>query len=270
MSQFFTTEKGDIPEVHPGFRLLTVKSNALGRRADITVFNPVEKAGSKSLPVVLLLHGVYGSHWAWALSGKAHLILLDMMQKKQVEPMVLVMPSDGLYGDGSAYVPHNDANYESWIVRDVLDAVRENVEGVSKASPVFITGLSMGGYGALRLGAKYPSVFKAFSGMSSITGFEQMKIFVQDYSSLYASATEHYDVIDLMLKNRERLSPFRFDCGSEDVLIAHNRQLHHELLSNKIPHEYQEHTGGHSWQYWQDHLPENLLFFQSVLTGTAG
>lgn len=265
MSNFFTTEKGSIPEIHPGFRLLTIKSNALGRRADITVFNSVEGTRVKSLPVVVLLHGVYGSHWAWALSGKAHLILLDLIQKNLVEPMVLVMPSDGLYGDGSAYVPHRDANYEAWIVRDVLEAVRENVEGVDQHSPVFITGLSMGGYGALRLGAKYPSVFRAFSGMSSITGFEQMKIFIQDYPALFDNATEHYDVIDLMLKNRERLSPFRFDCGSEDVLIEHNRTLHHELQANKIPHQYQEYPGGHSWQYWQDHLPENLLFFQSVL-----
>lgn len=269
MSHFFTTENGNIPELHPGFKLLTVKSSALGRRADISVFNPAQGTSCSALPVVILLHGVYGSHWAWALSGKAHQILLDLLQKNLIDPMVLVMPSDGLFGDGSAYVPHRDANYEAWIVRDVLEAVRENVEGVTPESPAFITGLSMGGYGALRLGAKYSSVFRAFSGMSSITGFDQMKIFVQDYASLFESASEHYDVIDLMLKNRERLSPFRFDCGSEDVLIEHNRLLHGELLANNIPHEYQEHPGGHTWQYWQDHLPENLLFFQSVLRPTV-
>jgi putative tributyrin esterase len=59
MSEFFTTETGDLPEFHPGFRMLTVKSNALQRRADITLFDGSVAMGKQvsGLPVVILLHG---------------------------------------------------------------------------------------------------------------------------------------------------------------------------------------------------------------------
>ena len=72
MSEFFTTETGELPEFHPGFRMLTVKSNALKRRADITLFDGAVATGKSvsGIPVVILLHGVYCSHWAWAVSGR--------------------------------------------------------------------------------------------------------------------------------------------------------------------------------------------------------
>ncbi len=72
MSTFFTMEEAYISP----FQVLTVKSPSLGKRADITVFNPEKnKSSVKSLPLVILLHGVYGSHWTWSLKGKVHLIL---------------------------------------------------------------------------------------------------------------------------------------------------------------------------------------------------
>lgn len=67
MSDFFTIEMSDPRFEFEGLRQLTVKSHALGRRADVTVFDP--KAGTDALPLVILLHGVYGSHWAWTMKG---------------------------------------------------------------------------------------------------------------------------------------------------------------------------------------------------------
>jgi putative tributyrin esterase len=64
-----------------------------------------------------------------------------------------------LFGDGSGYVPHKTENYERWIVEDVIEVIKEQLPMVTQNSPIFITGLSIGGFGALRLGAKYPSVF---------------------------------------------------------------------------------------------------------------
>ena len=263
MSRFFTTETGDLPEFHPGLRMLTVKSDALKRRADITLFDGAAATGKQAdgIPVVILLHGVYGSHWAWTLNGRAHEVLLSMMREGRVEPMLLVMPSDGLYGDGSGYLPHRDADYESWIVDDVVAAVRENCPGVTADSKFFITGLSMGGYGALRLGARHPQLFSGFSGMSSITGFDQMKLFVQDFETLSGNVLRRDEVLDELLQNESRLKPFRFDCGSEDLLIEYNRDLHQRLEEKGIEHEYREHPGAHRWVYWQEHLGDQLEFF---------
>jgi S-formylglutathione hydrolase FrmB len=179
--------------------------------------------------------------------------------------MILAMPSDGLFGDGSAYVPHQQENYESWIVEDVVQVMREQFPVITADSPLFITGLSMGGFGALRLGAKYPELFRAFSGLSSITHFEQLQLFIADFPALQAAALEQDGVFDWLQKNREKIAPFRFDCGSEDLLIEHNRLLHQDLTALNIPHHYEEFPGGHSWEYWETHIAKTLLFFNACL-----
>lgn len=261
MSQFFTTETASFG----GLQFITVKSNALRKRADITVFSPVVPHSLQDVPLVILLHGVYGSHWAWAVKGQAHQTLQQLVSEGRLRPMVLVMPSDGLYADGSGYLPHCSADYEKWIVEDVIQVAKEQVQGITDVSPVFIAGLSMGGFGALRLGAKYPQLFKSFSGLSSITHFEQIGAFVQDFEQLKQDTTTQDGVLEWMLLHRQRLPLFRFDCGTDDPLIAYNRALHATLTTHQIPHLYEEYAGGHTWEYWHEHLAETLLFFESQL-----
>ena len=259
MSQFFTTEIAESGGLH----LITVKSNALGQRVDMSVFVPATAVSSS--PVVILLHGVYGSHWAWSVKGKAHLTAQRLIQEGKIQPMILAMPSDGLYGDGSGYVPHGDANFEQWIVEEGPQVLQEQFPVVTSESPLFITGLSMGGYGALRLGAKYPQVFQGFSGLSSITQFEQMAQFVSNFAQLQKDALELDGVLEWLVNNRTQLPPFRFDCGSEDILIDANRQLHRELMEQGIAHVYEEFPGGHEWPYWELHLEDSLKFFNECL-----
>lgn len=259
MSSFFTTENAFFQGLH----FLTVKSNALKKRADLTVYTPTATEGV--LPIVILLHGVYGSHWAWTMKGKVHETAQKLMDSGQIKPMILAMPSDGLYGDGSGYVPHQTADYERWIVEDVIQIVKEQFAQATDDSPVFITGLSMGGFGALRLGAKYPSLFRAFSGLSSITHFNQLAEFVADFDQLKSDALEQDGVGKYLLQNKDSLPPFRFDCGREDILIELNRELHKTLTDNNLPHIYQEFEGQHSWEYWEEHIADTLLFFNQQL-----
>ncbi len=260
MSQFFTTEISSYEVLD----FITVKSNALKKRADITIFNPSKNdISDKPLPLVILLHGVYGSHWAWTTKGKVHETAQRLVTEGKIKPMVLAMPSDGLFGDGSGYVPHKTENYEKWIVEDVIDVMKEQYPQITYESPIFISGLSMGGYGALRLGAKYPHLFKAFSGLSSITHFEQLEQFVSDFQTIKNQATEQDGALDWMIKNKAILPPFRFDCGSNDVLIEQNRKLHSKLINQQIPHVYEENQGEHSWDYWKEHIAKTLLFFNS-------
>lgn len=259
MSSFFTIENAFFQGLH----FITVKSNALKKRADLAVYTPSTTEGV--LPIVILLHGVYGSHWAWAVKGKVHETAQKLIDAGQIKPMMLVMPSDGLYGDGSGYVPHKTADYERWIVEDVIEVIKEQFPQATNESPIFITGLSMGGFGAMRLGPKYPSLFRAFSGLSSITHFSQLGEFVEDFQQLKTDALEQDSVWDYLLKNKDHLPPFRFDCGSEDILIEHNRELHKNLSINNIPHTYQEFSGGHSWEYWEEHIADTLLFFNQYV-----
>ncbi len=207
-----------------GLTFVTVKSRALAGRADVTLFAPVEAQNLKDVPLVILLHGVYGSHWAWAIKGHAHRTLQRMVAAGEIPSFALAMPSDGLWGDGSGYVKHGTQNFEKWIVEEVPVAAHTTLSCVSEKSLLFIAGLSMGGFGALRLGAKYPERFRALSGHSSVTHFDQMKPFVEEDLSRFRISSEDRSVLETMTRNKAKLPPFRFDCGTEDSLLEGNRE----------------------------------------------
>src|SRR5579872_4096578 len=143
-SDFRTVEISEPRFEADGLRWITVKSRAVGHRADITLFVPKESAGLTDVPLVILLHGVYGSHWAWTLKGGTHRTTQCLIDAGEIPPMVLAMPSDGLWGDGSGYLRQPGADYERWIVEDVPLAARGAVPALSEKSPLFINGLSMG------------------------------------------------------------------------------------------------------------------------------
>jgi S-formylglutathione hydrolase FrmB len=264
--RFRTIEVSDPRFEHEGLREVTFKSPSLRRRADMTVFVPAAAAGRRDVPLVLLLHGVYGSHWAWARKGGAHRTADRLIRERVIPPMVLAMPSDGLWGDGSGYLSHPAEDFEHYIVDEVPACVADVVREVSTSSPSFIAGLSMGGFGALKLGAKHPRRFRAVSGHSSITHFAQMAKFVEEPLASYGPPPEaEQSVVHWMVANRSHLPAIRFDCGVGDPLLQENRRLHEALDANAIPHRYEEFPGGHEWPYWEHHLADSLRFFGGLL-----
>ena len=264
-SRFRTIEVSDLRFDTTGLTWVTVKSKALRQRADITLWLPEQSSSARDLPLVMLLHGVYGSHWAWALKGGAHKTAARMIEAGEIPPLALAMPSDGLWGDGSGYVKHQAQDFETWIAAEVPELTRQITPSVTEASPVCISGLSMGGFGALRIAAKFPERFAAAGGHSSITEFEQMKLFVEEPLESYQCRPADCSVWETLRRNRDRLPPLRFDCGTEDLLIEHNRSLARQLKDAAIPHVYEEFPGGHEWPYWELHLADMLKFFaQSI------
>lgn len=260
-SSFRTIEISDPNFEQSGLRFMTIKTPNLRGRGDICLFVPHQAQDHEHLPIYILLHGVYGSAWAWALKGGAQQSFQQLLDEEMVQPAVIAMPSDGLWGDGSAYFTHHQKAFDKWIVEDVPLAIAENIVGTSTASPLCIGGLSMGGYGALSLGARFSDRFRAISGHSSITRLEQMAQFVEEPLGDYTKESKTPNVIDSILAHRDQLPPIRFDCGVADELIQANRSLHQEMLAANIPHEYQEYPGGHEWPYWQDHVRKTYLFF---------
>jgi S-formylglutathione hydrolase FrmB len=171
------------------------------------------------------------------------------------------MPSDGLWGDGSGYLKHKDKDFAKWIVSDVPKAIYENIANVSQKSVLCIAGLSMGGYGALKLGAEFSDKFNAISAHSAITKFSEMGDFVEEPLDSFELNDSEIDVIEVMRANPSQIPALRFDCGRTDNLIAGNRLLHTQLLELGVPHEYEEFDGAHEWAYWQKHLEKTLRFF---------
>ncbi len=258
---FRTTEISDPAFESGNLRFITVKTPNLKGRGDICIFVP-PMDNLKDIPLVVLLHGVYGSAWAWSQKAGVHITALQMIEKGEIPPMAITMPSDGLWGDGSGYVPHDGHNFEKWIAEDVPAAVIENIPCVSEKSERFISGLSMGGFGALRLGIKYAEKFTAISAHSAITDLTQMPLFVEEPLDGYLQEDESENSVWGMIeKNRARLPKLRFDCGREDQLIEYNRTLHQQLSDAGIDHLYEEFRGGHEWPYWEEHIKDTLLFF---------
>jgi len=239
-------------------QFVTRKSESLGGRGDITLFVPPAEGGP--MPLVILLNGVYGSHRAWYEQGDAHHTALRLIGDGRIRPMVLAMPADGLWTLGTGFVRHVDGAYEHWIMEDVIGAARETVPDLGPE--VFLAGLSIGGYGALRLGAKYGGLVRGISAHSPITRLHDMARFVPEPNSYLGD--EPFAGV-WIARHRATLPPLRFDCGTEDPLLDASRRLHDELVRQNVVHLYQEYPGAHDWDYWKTHLADSLLFFEQRL-----
>lgn len=247
---------------HLGVRLLTLYSPALRGRGDVTLFVPPGAGGP--LPLLILMHGVCGSHWNWWALGNLPGIAREMLTSGETVPFVIAMPSDGLWSDGSGYLAHKGFDAESWIIDDVPAGVREHFPEI-QSDKVFLAGLSMGGYGALRIGAKYATRVAGISAHSPVTGLAELRGFVQNsIAKDLAGERDDARILPWMRRNRSSLPPIRFDCGTEDALLASNRALHGAMLRARIAHEYEEHSGGHDWVYWQQQVRATLRFVSRV------
>jgi putative tributyrin esterase len=232
-------------------------SPSLGGRGDITFFIP---PSADPMPLAILLNGVYGSHRAWTEQGEAHLTARRLIGEGRIRPMVLAMPTDGLWTLNTGFIRHVDGAYERWIMEDVIACARDTVPDL--APDVFLAGLSIGGYGALRLGAKYGGLVRGISAHSPITRLHDMARFAPEPGS-YLGDEPFVGV--WIARHRARLPPLRFDCGTEDPLLDASRRLHDELVQQSVVHIYQEYPGAHDWAYWKTHLADTLLFFEQRL-----
>lgn len=248
-----------------GVRFATLYSSALCGRGDVSIFVPPQVETHSPVPIVFLLHGVYCSHWAWFFKGGAHRTALELITAGRIRPMILVAPSDGLFQDGSGYLRHSGRDYEAWIVVDVLNAVLRAFPYLNSNSPLFLAGLSMGGYGALRLGGKHAEFFRGISAHSAITTIEEMKLYLFEPFLVEQVAADEMDILHWFEVNRHLLPPLRLDCGIGDFLIEGNRRFHCELERRGIHHEYLEFEGAHTWEYWRSHFVSSLLFFEDIL-----
>ena len=128
-------------------------------------------------------------------------------------------------------------------------------------------GNSMGGHGALFLALRHPDVFGA---AASISGGVDLDICKKQFDiskrlgDTITNAKNWHDltVINLIEKYTNTRVKISIDCGIRDIFIEVNRHLHQKMLQLKIPHEYTERPGEHSWDYWRNSAPYQLLFFR--------
>ena len=193
-----------------------------------------------SADVVYLLHGYGVDHTDWQRLG-------DINGYATKNNVIIVCPD----GDNGFYIngPGPFRQYEDHIL-EVVDFANT----VFKTSGTnYIAGLSMGGYGAIRLGLKYPEIFTACASLSGVLDMEHWDL--EHRSAIFGEGdiNEDYDCMKLALKNNGKTKIF-FNCGTEDFLHKGNINFKNFLVKNNIPHVYDEYSGGHTWEYWTTHI----------------
>ncbi|MCA1612946.1 MAG: esterase family protein [Acidobacteria bacterium] len=219
-------------------------------------------------PVLYLLHGFTGHYADWLSRTR----LADYAARHQ---MIVVTPegNNGWYTD-SASAPAD--KYESYVVKELIPDVQRRYRTDESRGGRAVAGLSMGGYGALKFGVKYPEMFALAASMSgavaiaSYRGEDELPAgylrtsVAQTFGPVGGATKDANDLFKLLREltpERVRALPFFYlDCGTEDSLrlLPSNRALADLLAERKIPHEYRQLPGDHNWAYWDKQVQEVL------------
>jgi S-formylglutathione hydrolase FrmB len=250
-------------ETEPRLRELRHDSASLGREVPVRILLPdgYEK-GAVRFPVLILLHGLGGDYRNWA--DKTELIA-----KSHGLGVIIVMPDgrNSWYTD-SATEPM-DA-YESYLIKELIPYVDSKFRTVSRKEARIIAGLSMGGFGALKLALKHPDLFAvagSFSGALDAPLRDADNPFLRpSIEKVFGRSDdprrrsdEIFSLVDRISEQEVRGLPFLYlDCGSEDWLIGTNRDFSQRLLSKKIAHEFRQLPGRHDWRFWNAQVGQFL------------
>ncbi len=215
-----------------------------------------EVVGPGPYPVLLQLHGYYDDRTAWLYKSN---LLLHLERW----PLIVVLPSGENYF-WCDYAPK--ARYEKYVAFDLWNHVNQNFP-VRQDSKWAIGGLSMGGFGALRLGLKFPNKFcSIFAHSSVIPTQEELADWDEPPMPAVRREMDCYQLAETI--DSKVLPRLGFDCGVDDTLIEHNRRFHKHLDTLGLPHSYEEYPGGHTWGYWDLHVQTALKQHADVLNIT--
>ncbi len=251
-------------------RTIQFESKLIGKTLPYNVLLPADydqaATKMKRYPVLYLLHGLTGHYTNWL----EHTRLADYAMPYD---LIIIMPegNDGWYTD-STTTPTD--KYESYILRELIPDVEKRFRVDGKRESRAIAGLSMGGYGALKFGVKYPEMFAFAGSMSGALGaaswtesdLRGLQFIWRTLPPVFGpenSATRAANDVDKLYRelpaDRIAALPYVYlDCGTEDPLLPSNRGLADILVSRKIPHEYRQLPGNHSWKYWDAQVQEVL------------
>lgn len=241
---------------------VSVYSNSMHKTIKAVVIKPDNyHSTSARFPVVYLLHGYGGYYSNWIIRVPALKHYADTYQ-------LLIVCPDGETGSWYFDSPVDTSfRYETHIASEIVAFTDANYRTVADKDHRAITGLSMGGHGALFLGIRHSDVFGAAGSMSGAVDFSDIKNRYElgkKIGDTITNAKEWHSltVINLVENYANTGIKIIFDCGDKDFLINGNRKLHQKMLQLKIPHDYTERPGTHDWNYWRNAISFHLLFFQ--------
>lgn len=242
-----------------------MKSTYLKKTTKFVVIQPANQ--NKQLnpqeryPVVYLLNGYDGNYAQWSQTAPQLANTADNLK------IIFIYP-DG--GKSSWYFDSpidSSIQYESYITKELVTYVDANFPTIASSNARAISGLSMGGHGAMYLAIRHSNIFGAAGSTSGGFDFRPFPKSwnLQNLLGAYETYKERwYDYTVMrqveLLKNNQLA--IIFDCGVDDFFMSVNRALHEKLLQLKIDHDYIERPGAHNHPYWRNSIDFQILFFK--------
>ena len=244
-------------------------SSALDREMKYRVLLPcLYQTGGGRFPVLYLLHGLYGDYLNWTTRT-------NLERYAQKYELIVVMPDAGdSWYTNSATKPKD--KFEDYIAKDLVAEIDGKFRTLRDRHSRAIAGLSMGGYGALKIALRHRGDY-AFAG--SLSGGldapqdlgdrrqefrdQLLKVFGPPGSRVRADN----NVFSLLRSAGAKDLPyFYLACGSGDDFLPVNRDFAAHLASQGVPYEFHETAGGHAWDYWDRALQDLLRAAAGVLS----
>jgi S-formylglutathione hydrolase FrmB len=246
---------------------ITLYSQFLHKESKFVVITPsTYNSNSKNqtnqkYPVAYLLHGYSGNYSNWLKDA-------PQLNAKADELGMIIVTPDGGYGSWYFDSPIDPSiKYESYITQELLPYIDSHYPVIQHKDARAITGLSMGGHGALYLAIKH---LDQFGVAGSVCGGVDFRPFPNNWDikkdlGTYAENKQNWDdnvVVNVANKLKNKDLAIIFDCGLDDFFIEVNRSLHQKLMEMKIEHDYIERPGSHNKAYWSNSIDFQLLYFK--------
>ena len=247
-----------------GQDLVVLKSKILKTKDSVLVYKPVAYSKGDKYPVVFLLHGHSANYRSWSK-------LVDIQNLADSYNFIVVCP-DGLKKSWYMNSPVADSlQYEDFFMKELLPKIARDYS--TDAQKIFITGASMGGFGAMYLFLNHPDVFLSAGSTSGVlnlrhSGFKKTTIaYLLGPYSEENKAFDEYSPVNLLDKIKDLKKTLIFDCGTEDYLYKANNQFRQKCDELKIKATYIAQPGAHTGGYWSKSIHAHFRFFQQLAHG---
>jgi S-formylglutathione hydrolase FrmB len=272
------------PSADAGGECLSVPSRILGRSIPYCVILPpgYGEDANRRYPVLYYLHGLGDNQQMFVRSGAFNLVE-ELWDRRQIGDFVIVSPA----GYASFFMNSHDGRfrYEDFFIQEFMPWIEKHYRIAARRESRGIGGISMGGYGALRLAFLHPQLFGSVSAHSAAL-MERLPAIsmnnspeagrLQILGNVFGSPPDRlfWDGNNpLHIARTAELAGMKiyFDCGSQDDygFDAGAQALHNVLVSRRIAHEFHLYPGGHNWSYFAGHLPDSLRFHSAAFRLSA-
>ncbi len=232
-------------------RIVSIPGSLPTARNAVVVLPAGYHGSLRRYPVLYLLHGHDGGHRNW-------LDRTNLLAHTARLPLIVVLPDAGnsWYTNSSA---RPEERFEEYVAREIPAFIDLNFRTLTYREARYVAGLSMGGYGALKLGLKYSARFSlagSFSGDPLAAGDTSSPTRRDAFGPAGSASRAENDLVSLARDARVADGTyFYIDSGTADRLLPSNRAFVQALAARPLAYEYHEVPGAHTWEFWDRRLP---------------